>query len=59
MKEEASKSSYVTPMIGILRFYNEGPICQSGNVVINPGYDNDCEIEFPIPFSQPWPGFPW
>lgn len=57
MKEEASKSLYVTPIIGILRFYNEGPICQSGNVVINPGYDD--EIEFPILFSQPWPGFPW
>ena len=57
MKEEASKSLYVTPIIGILWFYNEGPICQSGNVVINPGYDD--EIEFPIPFSQPRPGFPW
>jgi hypothetical protein len=49
MKEEASKSLYVTPIIGILRFYNEGAICQSGNVVINPDYDD--EIEFPIPLS--------
>ena len=57
MKEEASKSLYVTPIIDISRFYNEGLICQSGNVVINPGYDD--EIEFPIPFSQPRPGFPW
>ena len=40
MKEEASKSLYVTPIIGFLRFYNEGPICQSGNVVINPGQDS-------------------
>jgi hypothetical protein len=57
MREEASKLLYETPTIGILRFHNEGPICQSGNVLIDPGYDN--EIEVPVPFSQPWPGFPW
>ena len=56
MRKEASKFLYETPTIGILRFHNEGPICQSGNVLIDPGYDN--EIEVPVPFSQPWPGFP-
>ena len=57
MRKEASKLLYEPPTIGILRFHNEGQIVQSGNVLIDPGYDN--EIEVPVPFSQPWPGFPW
>ncbi len=58
MRKEASKLLYKTPTIGILRFHNEGPICQSGNVLIDPGFDDEIEVPM-VPFSQPWPGFPW
>ena len=47
MRQKASKLLYETPAIGILRFHDEGPICQSPhNVTINPDYDD--EIEVPI-----------
>lgn len=46
MREEASKLLYETPEIGIQRFHNEGPVCKSDYVVIDPGYDD--EIEVPV-----------
>ncbi len=45
MRKEASKLPYKTPIISILRFHNEGQICQSGNIVIDPGFDNDIEVQ--------------
>ena len=44
MREEASKLLYETPTIGIMSFHNEGPICQSGNVEIDPDFDEEIEV---------------
>ncbi len=57
MRKEASRLPYETPIISILRFHNEGPICQSGNIVIDPGFDNDIEVQ-PVSFSEPCLDFP-
>ena len=58
MREEASKLLYETPTIGILSFHNEGPICQSGNVEIDPDFDDEIEVLLNL-FSQPSPGTIW
>ncbi len=58
MRKEASKLPYETPIIRILRFHNEGLICQSGNIVIDPGFDNDIEVPACFDFRT-LPGFPW
>ena len=47
MKEEASKLLYETPVSYVLGGHNESPVCQSGNVIINPDYDDEIEVTFP------------
>jgi len=51
MKEEVSKSLYVSPAFDIVEYHNENPICQSGNISISPIYDD--EINVPSSLSEP------
>lgn len=47
MREEGSKLLYVAPVSEMLVLYDDYPICRSGNVVIDPDYDDEYEFQIP------------
>lgn len=47
MREKGSKLSYVAPVSDMLVCYDDIPLCQSGNVVIDPDYDSEYDFPFP------------